>query len=282
MATWDRYLSQTTGLELMAYTGVKFTPRFYCDDPDGGVYVTKVGVCKLLVSPLVQFVNTNISWDISQSTHSTGTISTYTIAFGGGGVSDISGASWAGAKTGTVQYNAVGTYTITAYVTDTLSKRSNEVKIQVQIIDLEERVYIGTIDTGCFILTPSAAATASNSGLSGDDLKFRSLRPHPAFKDLPDADQHHLWACTKNGLAYSTDGAATWSTISKATLGTPTNTAGDDPAPATADLDQIDLCFDPQDDRRVYALRTTTSPKRAWLYKSDDYGATWSNTQVSI
>ena len=64
--------------------------------------------------------------------------------------------------------------------------------------------------------------------------------------------------------------------------GVPVNTAEDDPAPATADLDQIDIAFDPQDGRRVYLLRVTTTPERAWLYKSDDYGLSFSNTQIGV
>src|SRR5512147_3259779 len=121
--TWERYANPAlTGIEFVSYTGPVFTPRSYCDDPTGGVYVSKEPVCKLLMTPVVQFVSTNIAWDISQSSSATGTISTYTIAFGGGGVSDITAAAWSGGKTGTVQYNAVGSYTVRAYVTDTLSK----------------------------------------------------------------------------------------------------------------------------------------------------------------
>ena len=75
------------------------------------------------------------------------------------------------------------------------------------------------------------------------------------------------------------DGANSWQALSKADLGAPANDAGDNPAPDTQDLDQIDLCFDPQDQQRVYLLRTTAT--RTWLYYTDDYGATWANEQVS-
>jgi hypothetical protein len=285
VATWDRYTQSPTGFEVELYGGAIFTPRSYCDDPDVGsvgIYVTKEPTCKLLMTPLVQFVSTNIAWDISQSISTTGTIDTYTIAFGGGGVSDISGAAWSGAKTGTVQYNAVGTYTVEAYVTDLLGKNSKKARLTIQIVAPTERLYIGTTGSGVFVMNNGATPAASNTGLSGDDLKLRAIRPHPAYIALP-AAQQHVWIATANGLAKSTDGAATWTTISQATLGAPANSAGDSPAPATADLDQIDLAFDPQDDRRVYLLRTLASPvKRAWLYVSDDYGATWSNTQVGF
>ena len=77
---------------------------------------------------------------------------------------------------------------------------------------------------------------------------------------LADAAYRQLLA---DGISYSTNGGVNWANISKATLGTPENAAGDDPAPVTADLDQIDLSFDPQDSRRLYLLRTTASPLRA-------------------
>jgi Neuraminidase (sialidase) len=103
---------------------------------------------------------------------------------------------------------------------------------------------------------------------------------HPAYKHLP-TGQQHLWATTEDGVAYTTDGAANWTVISEATLGTPVNDAGDSPAPTAANLENIDLAFCPQDPRRVYVLRTWASPKRTWLYKTDDYGATWVNAQVN-
>ncbi len=83
-------------------------------------------------------------------------------------------------------------------------------------------------------------------------------------------------------MSYSTDGAGTWTNIAESALGTPANSAADSPAPTAADLDNIDIAFDSQDDRRIYLLRTWASPKRAWLYVSDDYGVTWANTQVGI
>ncbi|GIK36574.1 MAG: hypothetical protein BroJett011_04070 [Chloroflexota bacterium] len=283
MATWDRFKEPTTGLEVSLQSGRVFNPRSYCDDPDigpVGVYISKEPVCKLLLDPVIQFLGEPIAWDISQSRSATGTISTYTIDWGGAtDIGNITGAAWSGAKTGNVVYDDLGTYTMTAYVTDLLSKRSKEVEITVEIVEPVERIYIATSDTGVYLMDNGATPAASNTGLSGDQLLGRAIRLDPATAELP-AEQQQLIFVTADGLSLSQDGGANWSNTSKATLGTPANTAADDPAPATADLDQIDLCFDPQDSRRVYLLRTTTSPKRAWLYKSDDYGETWSNTQV--
>jgi hypothetical protein len=265
-----------------SYTGAIFYPRSYCDDPSlgpVGIYIAKAPVCKLKMTPPVAFVSGSISWDISQSMSATGTISTYTIDFGGGGVSNITGASWAGAKTGTIAYNATGTYTVDAFVTDLLSKESKHCKQTIEIVVPVERLYIGTTDLGVFVMNNGGTPAASNGGLSGNQLKLRAIRLNPYYKDLP-AAQQHVWIATKDGVSYSTDGAATWTNISETILGTPVNDAADSPAPTAADLDNIDIAFDPQDSRRVYLLRTTTTPERTWLYLSTDYGASWSSAQV--
>lgn len=284
MTTWDRFRNQnTTGLEIRTRTGGVFYPRSYCDDPSigpVGIYTGKSPVCKLSLIPVVQFVNTSIAFDISDSRSATSTIDTFDIAWGGTtDIGDLADQAWASDPlTGNVQYTTLGTYTVTASVTDVLGQTSNEVKITVQIVEKEQRVYIGSTDSGVFVMTTTTDPTASNSGLSGTQLNIRALRVHPAYRDLP-AGQQHIWIATQDGVSYSTDGAATWTNISKATMGTPTNSAGDDPAPATADLDQIDIGFCVQDTNRIYVLRTTAT--RAWLYYSSDYGTTWSNTQVS-
>jgi hypothetical protein len=246
------------------------------------IYTTKPPVCHLSLIPRIQFLGQAIAWDISNSRSATSTISTYTIDWGGAtDIGDISGAAWAGAKTGDVVYDAAGVYTVEAFVTDLLSTPSQHVFITVEVVVPVERVYIATPAGGMFISDNGGTPTASNTGLSGDQLKIRTARLHPAYADLT-AAQQHIWLATKDGVSYSTTGGATWTNISKATLGAPDNSAGDDPAPATADLDQIDVAFDPQDSRRVYLMRATVSPLRTWLYKSDDYGASWSNAQVSI
>jgi hypothetical protein len=287
MATWDRYRNRNpAGLEVRLRSGaVAGAVVGYCDDPDlgpVGVYLTKGPVCKLTLAPAVQFPNVNIAWDISLSRSATSTIDTFDISWGGTtDIGDLSGQDWSSdPKSGNVQYTGAGIYTVTATVTDLLGQASKPAKLAVQIVTKEQRVYIGTSDSGLFIMTPDADPAASNSGLSGaPQLEFRVCRLHPAYRDLP-LSRQHLWAATADGVSYSTDGGATWSNISKATLGAPENAAGDSPAPATADLDQIDLWFDPLDVRRIYLQRTTAT--RAWEYRSDDYGATWSNEQVGV
>ncbi len=277
---WDRYKDKTTSFEIESRVGPVFIPRFFCDDATTTA-TTKPPVCKLKLTPVVQFANTNIAWDISESDSATGTIDTFTIDWGGTtDIGDLNDNAWTGSKTGNVQYTTNGTYTVSATVTDTLGAVSSACKVEVRIISYVslQRLYIGTTDGGAYILTPASGPDAANTGLSGNDLNFRSMRLHPAYQGLPVAQQH-VWACTQAGIIYSTDGCASWVLIPEDQLGTPTNTVGDSPAPTSADCDQIDLAFDPQDPQRVYVLRTTAT--RAWLYKTDDYGVTWSNTQVA-
>jgi hypothetical protein len=291
MATWDRYKNiETSGVELLNYSGGTFNPRSYCDDPTlgpVGIYTAKEPACKLKLTPVVQFANTNIAWDISMASSATSTISEFNIEWGGAtDIGDLTTQDWSSdPKTGNVQFTTPGTYTVQAYVEDLLGARSKRCKTTVQIIDEFvnlQRAYIGTTDGGLYILTPDGVLAQSNTGLTGNHTNFRSVRLHPASKDWPVAIQH-LWAATKDGVSYTIDGAANWNVISKATLGTPKNTAADDPAPGTNDLDQIDIAFDPQDASRVYLLRTKNSaPKRAWLYWTINYGATWQNEQVSV
>jgi PKD repeat protein len=290
MATWDRYKSNESGFEIIAQKGRRFTPRFYCDDPTGGVYVTKAPVAVLKLTPVVQFINTNIAWDVSQSDSSTGTIDTFDLTFGGGGASDLTGQDWStDPKTGNVQYTSTGTYTVTLYVTDTGGNKSQAAKQVVNIVDIAgiSKVYIATSDSGIFTYVPGGTPATANTGLSGGDLNVSMGKLNPHYAHLP-VGQQHYWMCNDNGVAYSTDGCATWNEIAKAALGNPTNTAGDGSPPTTTDLDEIALNFDPQDIRRVYLLRVTDSTwnasndPRAFLYWTDDYGTTWSSFGIGI
>ena len=289
MAIWDRYKTNTTGLEIIVEKGVRFTPRFYCDDTTGTVYLTKAPVAVLILTPTVQFINTNIAWDVSNSVSATGTIDTYDLTFGGGGATDLLAQSFAGAKTGTVQYTSTGTFTVTLTVTDTGGLVSQPAKQIVNIVDIQgiAKVYIATSDTGIFTYLPGGTPVTANTGLSGGDLNVNDGRLNPWYSWLAN-NQHHYWMCNDNGIAFSTDGAATWTKITKATMGNPTNTAGDATPPTTSDLDEIAIAFDPQDIQRVYLLRVTDSTfnasnsPRAFLYFTDDYGTSWLSFGIGI
>lgn len=295
MATWDRYKAPAsgptvTGLEIIARVGGRFQPRFYCDDPLGGVFTTKAPVAKLKLTPKVQFINTNIAWDVSESDSATGTIDEWDLNFGGGGATNLSAQDWAiDPKTGNIQYTTVGQYTASLVVRDTLGNQSMAAEQQVFIVDLQtiNRVYIATDDSGLFVYDAGGTPTASNGTLTGGDIQFASGKLNPHFAHLP-TSQHHWWGATANGISYTLDGGTTWATITNATLGDPTNTAGDGSPPDTDDLDNIAINYDPQDPRRVYLTRATDSTwnasfsPRVFLYWSDDYGAAWSSFGVGV
>lgn len=245
-------------------------------------------MAKLKLTPTVQFINTNIAWDVGESDSATGTIDTFDLTFGGGGASDLTAQDWSvDPLTGNVQYTSTGTYTVTLYVTDTLSNRSQAAKQQVFVVDMHaiSRQYTATSDTGLFVYAPGGTPTESNGDLTSGQKQFNSGRLNPHYAHLP-TDQHHYWAAGPNRVVYTLDGGTNWSTITAATLGDPTNTAGDGTPPDTDDLDNHALCFDPQDIQRVYVLRITDSTwnasndPRVFLYWSDDYGATWSSFGV--
>jgi hypothetical protein len=238
----------------------------------------------------VQFINTNIAWDVSASDSTTGTLDTFDLTFGGGGASDLTAQDWAvDPLTGNVQYTTVGTYTVTLYVTDTGGNRSQASKQIVNIVDIQgmSKVYIATSDTGMFTYLPGGSPATANTGLSGGDLVGSSGRLNKNFAELP-VGQQHYWQCNDNGLVYSVDGCATYTKITKATLGNPTNTAGDGSPPDTDDLDEIATAPCPQNIRRQYLLRRTNSTwnasfdPRAFLYWTDDYGITWSSFGIGI
>lgn len=286
--TWERYREPTqTGLELEVWTGRVFHPRFYCcDDITNPIqlYAEKPPVCHLSLTPRIAYIGEAIAWDIGNSYSPTDTVDVFYINWGG--ATDIGNLSaedfLLDPTSGDVVYDTIGTYTVEAYVKDVLTVESQHVFITVEIVEPVERVYIGTTDGGVFISDNGSDPIASNTGLSGDQLKVRSLRVNPHYMDL-ETDNQHIWIATVDGLSYSTDGAATWLNISKATMGEPVNDAADDPAPASADLLQTDVWFDPADSQRLYLQRYTITPeKRVWLYNSGDYGVTWENSQVSV
>ena len=291
MATWDRYKSNTTGFETIAQKGKNFRPRFFCDDATDGVYITKAPVAKLKMTPLVQFINTNIAWSVSASRSSTGTIDTFDLTFGGGGASDLTSQDWdVDPLTGNVQYDTVGQYTATLFVTDTLSNRSQAATLTIDIVDIEaviSKQYTATSDAGIFTYIPGGTPTAANTGLSGGDLNSKSGRLNEHFANDP-VDQQHYWQCNDNGIAFSVDGCATYTKITKATLGDPTNTAGDGSPPDTNDLNEISTAPDPQDIRRQYLLRMTNATwnasfdPRAFLYWTDDYGVSWLSFGIGV
>lgn len=289
MATWERYTSNITGFETRAYTGKVFNPRHYCDDPSGGVYTTKNPVAKLSMTPTVQFINTNIAWDVSESDSASGTIDTFDITWGGTtDIGDLSAQDWSvDPLTGNVQYTTAGTYTATLYVTDTGGLRSQAATVTIDIVDTVAlaRAFIYATDganqvawyydpggspdklprTGLGIDWTNAAGMTLNSGIL-----------NPQFAVLATTAQH-LWLSSTAGTARSVDSGTTWQDLD-GNFDDPTNSAADGTPPTYDDLDAQAVQFDAQSPQRVYSLQATDSTwngsndPRIYLYWSDNYG----------
>lgn len=279
-----RFTAHRTSLDVRLDLGPVFYPQLYS-------FSSGLPICRLVVTPQVQERGLALDWDISLSSPLPGgaSLDTYQIAWGGAtDIGSLVSQSWTGAQMGQVMYSTAGRKTITAYVTDVLGVRSLACRVMVEIEaapgdgwrrPVYQQLYIGTTDNGCFVATPNSEPVPANLNLSGDWLKFRSLRLNPVTRTLP-LGGHHLVACTAAGLAVSYNGALSWYTWGPELFPEPENIALDDPAPVSADLDFIDVAFDPADPLRVYLLRTTSN--RSWVYWSDDYMATWRNRQVRL
>jgi len=209
-----------------------------------------------------------------------------------GGASDLSSQDFAvDPLTGTVQYTSTGTFTASLTAVDTLGNQSQAAKVTINIVDVlgVSRVYISTSDSGVFIYDPGGTPTAANTGLSGGDLNINMGILNPHYANLAKTQQHY-WICNDNGLAFSTDGCTSYTKVTKATLGDPTNTAGDATPPETADLEEVAIGFDPQDTGRVYVLRSTdptwdaSNDPRKYLYFANDYGVSgiWLSFGIGI
>ncbi len=270
--------------------GKRWIPRFFCDDSTT-VYTTKAPVAKLIM-PLIAYPNENIAWDVGESSHATGTIDDFDLEFGGTtNTGDISGQAFT-SPTGNIQYTAVGEYEVTLTVTDTLGLVSQPARHKIKIIDESDiivaRIYIATDDEGMYRFdNGDAQISSANTGLSGDDLNIVMGRLNPRTRSN-DLDKQHYWACTGNGLIYSTDGCDTWNTITRATMGNPANTAEDATPPETDDLYEAGLFFDIKDANTIHVLRLTDSTwnasnsPRAFRYTTKDYGLTWESKGLGV
>ena len=278
LSRWENITSR--GFKFSFASGEIFTPRGYCHDPAAGInYISKPPVATLNMSVIPQVANADITWDVSDSVQPTGTIDEFTLRFGGTtDTGDVVAADWQTAPlTNTVQYTAAGRFTATLTVTDTLGEVSAPARVTVDIVEFDGTAYFFTSDSGAFKKVGSAAMIAINTGLSGGDLNMLCGVVNPHFKHLPNSF-HHLWASTDNGLLRSTDGGGSWTKILKATLGDPTNTAGDGSPPTISDLDLTgNFVFWTR--RLVSVLARTKSSfggtARSYAYHSFDYGTTW-------
>ena len=274
---WDN--DKEMGFELEIWSGKTVYPRTFCDDDNIGpigIYIDKSPTCKLLMTPTVVPLGSSIAWDVGQSRSATGTIELFDLSFGGPtDTGDISNGDFIlGPKTGNVVYQSLGIWVAELVLTDLLNNASQPCKQDIEVVEATVSLkngFVGTDGGGVFLVSPNGTTTPINNGLTGGHLNVRALKIHPQYGDV--------WGATADGIIYTSDNGQNWTVLNKIDLGDPLNTAGDNPAPVTADLDQRDIAFDPLNLDTVVAVRTTTT--RAWLYISTDYGVTWVNSQIN-
>lgn len=285
---FDDYKTTRVNISIKGELGNRWLPRFFCDDATT-VYTSKAPVAKLII-PSIVVVNTTIASDVGESSHATGTIDTYDLDYGGPtNTGNFTNEPFAN-DVKNFQYTAVGVYEATLIVEDTLGLKSQPARVKVTVIEEDDiraaRIYLPTDGDGLYIYQKSTGGSSQfNTGLSGGHLNMVSGILNPYTKYLP-VESHHYWACTDDGVVYSTDGCATWNIITLAMLGDPVNAAGDTSPPATDDLRQHCIRFDPFQPLNVYLLRSTTgvwnvsNPGRVFWYFSTDYGQTWNSKGV--
>ncbi len=261
---------------------LNFIPQGYCDDAIV-VYLTKPPICKLTLTPRSQGPNINIAWDISGSRAPTGTIDTFDISWGGTtDIGNLVGQDWAvDPKTGNVQFLFPGRYYVRATVTDTLGVRSQPCILVVTVLEgiiptINTYIFAASDIDGIFLLL-GGAATDLTVALSTNHKKIRDLTINPLNAQSP-LNQINLAASTAAGVIITPNGGTTWTTVSKAQLGDPVNTAGDLITPVTADLDQSSIRYS-ANGNQIWLMRETAT--RFWSYLSEDNGATWTNFQVA-
>lgn len=272
----DRYKALTTSFELKTVIGKRSFSRSYCDDVTGSqIYTTKPPVAKLSLTPIPQAINTNLSWDVSQSGSATGTIDRFSLTFGGPtSTGDLLNQDWAiDPLTGVIQYTQLGDYVATLVVTDTLGVVSTPAQVNVAIVEFQnlQFAFIGTNDNGVYVLSPGNPAAAINTGLT--DLELRNMVLHPAYRNNTDK---HLWVTSISGIAFTINSGTAWTEITNTTLGEPVDPEG----ATTSDLDNIGITFDLSDPDIIYLLRVFPGTN-SWMYKSTDYGETWTNTKIT-
>jgi len=238
-------------------------------------------------TPETQCTGVNVVFNIDNSYSPTGNLAgqPWRIDFGDG---NFAAGNWGPPGNQNNAYAAAGIYTAEAYVTDTLGVRGST-EVTVEIVDcandtvLIEQMYALSQTTGPWLRDMTVAGVpawvqhvdglpAGSNWLNGRDLKIDPHRRH-----LP-VTVRHVWIATQAGVAKSVDNMDHWTRLYDS-MPEPRNTAGDGVPPTKAGLDWYNITFDQQRKDTVYVLAGTAT--RAWVYWTEDGGATWDNWQCN-
>lgn len=268
----DRLETTILAGEMEVVLGPIVSPRFFCCSAGNVTGVEKEPVAVINITPSVICVNDSISYNGSASYDPDGTVTAYLWNFGDGTPTST-------LASGTHQYTAAGTYTVTLKVTDGTGLQGSASAQVVVNESLVTDIFLGHKSAGChyqeFDSCSGGTWESRNTGLTGNWLNIRDLKLNPFTKYGP-VGTRHVWIATQAGVAMSEDDMVTWTLFTS--MPTPRNEKGDSTAPTVSDLDWYCIAFNPKYGNEVYVLAGTTT--RAWIYRTEDYGDSWDNWQV--
>jgi hypothetical protein len=236
--------------------------------------VSKQPVPKMRITPNPVCLGQDITWDFAGSFAPGSTITSRAIDFGDGTVIDPAGTD------GTYTYLAVGSYTVTATVTEGTGL-TQSITVEVNVIDCADGLLINFIydarDDGGGVRfydfnAPSPAWEDRSGGLAGDALNVKYLVIRPGDAHKPDT-VHELLIATDNGPYRTADGGRNWGAL---VLPDPSNAEfGDVPAAVIGDLTFDWIDYDPLDLDTIFTRGVYAAVSRMWIYRSTDAGLTW-------
>jgi hypothetical protein len=253
-----------------------------CNINSGGIMgVAKEPVIRFTLNPNPVCLTASISWSLVNSYAPGSTITAWEVDWDD--TTTDSGVNIATAS-GTHTYGMTGTYQVEVTITEGLGK-TQTATYEVNVLECGETKVVGswtyasTDGSGVFYINWTEASpdwAAVNGGLSGDALYVRSMVIDPATQHLP-YPQHNLWIATLDGVYSTPNSGGEWF---KQELNEPSNVEfNDTPAATLIDLDFKQVVIF---SGVLYVAATHKTLNRLWIYRSDDYGASWINRGVYV
>lgn len=250
---------------------------FCCNiNSDGIMGVSKQPICDLSLTPNPVCLGDAVNFNLTGSYAPGSAIVQYAIDMG-----DYTSYNVA---SGSHTYAAVGTYAVTATVTEGLGKYQTATA-QVIVVDcshpmLMTYTYASTFGYGVYYIDWTAAVPAweaKNTGLTGTALNVNSMIMNPATKHLP-AESQELWIATQGGVFRTFNGGISWS---KLNISDPDNTDfAIVPAPTADQLNYICVRMSKVDPDVIYILAALSSPAHTWMFRSSDIGVTFTSKGI--
>ena len=283
-----RLENRTHAYRMVCELGEVVQFKFFCCDEPYVHSVEKAPVVRLSITPDIQCVGVNVTFNLDNSYVPLGNIVSWTIDYDDG---NTGGAAWGPPGNQVNAYAAAGTYNVRVTITDQLTGNVGSYTAQVLVVDcaaesvLAEYMYVLSQTTGPWLRDMTVAVPVWAQHVNGlptgtNWRNGRDLKVDPHRRHLPVAGRH-VWITTQAGPAKSVDNMDNWAQL-YSLLNDPRNTAGDIAAPTKANLDFTTITFNPlvKDEVYITAYDTVVAPTRSFVYFTLDGGATWDNWEV--